>query len=75
MTDKIQKIIALVKKSSLDDTIKDILVRDLEKDGLNDFVKEQIKAYCLEERNKLNAEEAEALRILEEKSGQENPTM
>lgn len=45
---KIQRIIELVMQSDLDQTIKDILVRDLQSEGLTDFLKEQIKAYCAE---------------------------
>lgn len=48
MEEKIQNIIELIKVSDLDDTIKEILVRDLEAEGLTEFLKEQIRAYCLE---------------------------
>lgn len=66
MDEKLQKIINLVKNSQLDDTIKDILVRDLSNEGLNDFMKEQIKAYCLGEINKIDAEIEEIKEILDE---------
>lgn len=48
MDEKIQKIIHLIEQSDLDDTIKNILIRDLQAEGLTDFLKEQIRAYCLE---------------------------
>lgn len=48
MDQSIQDIIALIKGSELDQTIKNILIRDLEAEGLTDFLREQIKAYCLE---------------------------
>lgn len=48
MTDQIQDIIHLIEQSELDQTIKDILIRDLQQEGLTDFLREQIRAYCLE---------------------------
>ncbi len=66
MDEKTKKIIALIKKSALDQTIQDILVRDLESEGLTDFLREQIKAYCVESNKKLDEEEAEAIKILEQ---------
>jgi hypothetical protein len=48
MEEKIQKIVDLIQESDLDQTIKDILIRDLQTEGLTDFLREQIKAYCLE---------------------------
>ena len=48
MDEKIQKIVELIQQSDLDQTIKDILIRDLQTEGLTDFLREQIKAYCLE---------------------------
>lgn len=48
MTEQIQDIIHLIEKSELDQTIKDILIRDLREEGLTDFLREQIRAYCLE---------------------------
>ncbi len=48
MNEEIQDIIELIKASELDQTIKDILIRDLESEGLTDFLREQIMAYCLE---------------------------
>ncbi len=69
MNDKLQKVIQLVQNSQLDQTIKDILVRDLTTDGLegNEFLKEQIKAYCLSEVEKIDAEIEEVQKILDEK--------
>jgi pimeloyl-CoA synthetase len=65
MDDKIQNIIYLIKQSELDQTIKDILVRDLEKDGLTDFLQEQIKAYCTEGLKKIDAQIINAKKDLE----------
>ena len=48
MDEKIQSIIHLIQQSPLDQTIKDILIRDLQTEGLTDFLREQIKSYCLE---------------------------
>lgn len=48
MTEQIQDIIHLIEQSPLDQTIKDILIRDLQQEGLTDFLREQIRAYCLE---------------------------
>ena len=64
MDEKIQNIIHLIKASPLDQTIKDILIRDLEKEGLTDFLREQIKAYC-----------AEGIKILDEKIKQAQETL
>lgn len=65
MEEKIQKIVDLVQQSELDQTIKDILIRDLQTDGLNDFLKEQIRAYCLESIKALDEKIEEAKKILE----------
>lgn len=64
--EKIQKIINLIQISELDQTIKNILVRDLQTDGLTDFMREQIKAYCLDGIKKIDAEIEEAKKMLEE---------
>ena len=64
MDSKIQRIIDLIKKSELDQTIKDILVRDLQTEGLTDFMKEQIKAYCLGEIKKVDKEIADIEQML-----------
>ena len=65
MDDKIQNIIHLIQQSSLDQTIKDILIRDLETEGLTDFLREQIKAYCLEGMKIIDAQMAEAKKTLD----------
>ena len=39
MDDKIQNIIYLIEKSPLDQTIKDILIRDLKSKGFQIFLK------------------------------------
>ena len=72
MDDKITKIVELIQASELDQTIKDILIRDLQSEGLTDFLKEQIKAYCLEGIQKSTARIEEAKQVLEG-SGTENP--
>lgn len=66
--EKIQKITHLIQISELDQTIKDILIRDLAADGLTDFMREQIKAYCLEGLKKIDAEIEEAKKMLEEQN-------
>ena len=67
MDPKLQKVIKLVEQSRLDQTIKDILIRDLNTEGLegNDFLKEQIKAYCLAEIDKIDQEIVEVKKLLE----------
>jgi hypothetical protein len=71
MDDKTQKVIVLIQKSELDQTIKDILIRDLQTEGLTDFLKEQIKAYCLEDIKKIDREVDEAIAALNQNT--ENP--
>jgi hypothetical protein len=66
MDEKVQKVIDLIQKSDLDQTIKAILIRDLEADGLNDFMKEQIKAYCLEGMKQLDKAYEDAKKLLEQ---------
>ncbi len=56
MEERIARISHLIQMSDLDQTIKDILIRDLQTEGLNDFLKEQIKAYCLEGLKKIDAQ-------------------
>ncbi len=68
MDEKIKKIIYLIQISELDETIKEILIRDLQTEGLTDFLREQIKAYCLEGLRKMDVQTEEAKRILEEGS-------
>jgi hypothetical protein len=41
-----EDLIAIVEKSDLDQTIKHILVRDIKNEGVNDFLLEQVIAYC-----------------------------
>lgn len=48
MDEKLKNIIHLIEQSDLDQTIKDILIRDLQTEGLTDFLREQIRAYCLD---------------------------
>lgn len=71
MEDKIQKIVHLIQQSDLDQTIKDILIRDLQSEGLTDFLREQIKAYCLEGIKRLDSQIEEAKKALE--TDTENP--
>jgi len=73
MEEKIEKIIHLIQHSALDQTIKDILIRDLQSEGLTDFLKEQIKAYCLEGIKQLDAQMIEAKATLESTENSENP--
>lgn len=52
-----EDLINIVQKSDLDPTIKDILVRDIQNEGVNEFLLEQVIAYCenaLEELKKQN---------------------
>jgi hypothetical protein len=72
MDDKLENIIYLIQQSLLDETIKNILIRDLKAEGLTDFMKEQIKAYCLEGMKQVNERIKLANKALEEKNGQ-NP--
>lgn len=48
MDENTQNVVYLIQQSDLDQTIKDILIRDLGKDGLTEFLAEQIRAYCLD---------------------------
>lgn len=73
MEDKIQKIVDLIQQSDLDQTIKDILIRDLQSEGLTDFLREQIKAYCLEGIKILDQKMKEAQKALESSTDTENP--
>jgi len=66
MDDKIKNIIYLIEQSELDQTIKSILIRDLQTEGLTDFLREQIKAYCLEGIRRLDAQIEEARKALEQ---------
>lgn len=64
MVEDIKTIIELIQQSPLDQTVKDILIRDLQKDGLTDFLKEQINAYCDEGISKIDKQIEEAERTL-----------
>jgi hypothetical protein len=66
MDDKIQNIIHLIQQSPLDQTIKDILIRDLQSEGLTDFLREQIRAYCLEGMKLIDDQMAEAKKTLDQ---------
>jgi hypothetical protein len=68
MEEKIDKVIHLIEQSALDRTIKDILIRDIQKDGLTDFLREQIRAYCLEGIKQLDAKMEEAKAVLDNKT-------
>ncbi len=72
MKQDLQSIIHLIQQSPLDDTIKEILIRDLKSEGLTDFMREQIKAYCLEGVIEIDEQIAKAKKVLEDKS-QQNP--
>jgi hypothetical protein len=72
MDEKLQKIIELIEASALDQTIKDILIRDLQTEGLTDFLREQIKAYCLEGIKQIDARMAAAKAALDESANQEH---
>ena len=62
--EKIEKIIPLIMVSDLDQTIKDIIVRDLRAEGLTEFLREQILAYCLEGIKKDTADIEQAKNLL-----------
>lgn len=75
MDEKLEKIIHLIEQSALDRTIKDILIRDLQSEGLTDFLREQIRVYCLEGIKQLDTQMTEAKAALENKpvDSTENP--
>jgi hypothetical protein len=75
MDEKLEKIIHLIEQSALDRTIKDILIRDLQSEGLTDFLREQIRVYCLEGIKQLDTQMTEAKAALENQpdSNPENP--
>lgn len=64
MEEKLEKIIHLIEQSALDRTIKDILIRDLQSEGLTDFLREQIRVYCLEGIKQLDAQMEQAKQAL-----------
>jgi len=68
MDDQVQNIIYLIKQSPLDQTIRDILIRDLQSEGLTDFLKEQINAYCVEGIKQIDAKIEKAKKALNNKS-------
>ncbi len=70
MDEKIEKIIHLIEISALDDTIKEILIRDLRAEGLTEFLKEQIRAYCFEGIKQIDSRIEEAKKVLEEQAPQ-----
>lgn len=72
MDDQIQNIISLIEQSALDQTIKDILIRDLKAEGLTDFLSDQIEAYCAEGIKKVEAT-IEARKKGSEEQKQQNP--
>jgi hypothetical protein len=72
MDENIKNIIDLINQSALDDTIKTILVRDLQNEGLTEFLREQIKVYCLEGIKQLDELE-KAQKILEQPSQPADP--
>jgi len=72
MGNDIDNIIHLIQESALDDKIKSILIRDLQSEGLTDFLKEQIKAYCLDGIKKIDEQIEAAKKALEEQNN-ENP--
>ena len=41
-----EELIKIIGNSELDQTIKDILIRDLKNEGVNEFILEQVIAYC-----------------------------
>lgn len=45
-TISLDKIIDVIQNSDLDQTIKNILIRDVKSEGLTEFLQEQINAYC-----------------------------
>lgn len=67
MDDQINIIVDLIKQTPLDQTIKEILIRDLLKEGLTEFMKEQINAYCVEGIKQVNAKVEEAKKLLSQK--------
>jgi hypothetical protein len=80
ITDKdvLEKVIHLIEQSDLDRTIKDILIRDIQNEGLTDFLREQIRAFCLEGIKKLDEKMQEVKDAIEKQAQEEitqaNPT-
>lgn len=57
---QLEKIIQIIQSSSLDQTIKDIFIRDLQSEGLTEYTKEQLLAYCSIAEEELERQLAEA---------------
>jgi hypothetical protein len=57
-----EQLIKIVEDSELDPTIKSILIRDIKSEGVNDFLLEQVIAYC-----------DKAIKDLEDHVAQQNP--
>ena len=74
MDEKVANIIHLIQQSDLDETIKSILIRDLENEGLTDFLREQIKAYCLEGLRRIDERIEAAKKELEAQTAPPQPT-
>jgi len=68
MDQNIQDIINLIQQSPLDQTVKDILIRDLQKEGLTDFLREQIDAYCNEGISKIDKQIEETEKLVSTKT-------
>ena len=64
--EKIERIIYLIQQSELDQTIKEILTRDLKSEGLTEFLREQIKAYCMQGLKEIDEKIAQAKQALSE---------
>jgi len=41
-----EEVVEIISNSDLDTTIKEILIRDVKKEGVNEFLLEQVIAYC-----------------------------
>lgn len=41
-----EDLVKIVQGSDLDKTIKEILIRDIQNEGVNEFLLEQVIAYC-----------------------------
>ena len=63
----LENIIYLIEQSDLDQTIKNILIRDLKSEGLTDFLREQIVSYCMEGIKRLDEKIAKAKQQLQRK--------
>lgn len=74
MDQKLQDIIYLIEQSELDQTIKDILIRDLQAEGLTEFLREQIKAYCVEGMKRIDDRIAAAKQALETNNQNSDPS-